>query len=349
MLLLSLLRLPTAAAGDEWGLDRLESSTPASAQSVLGDAQVENSTDEGLWERIGRSAFEYFVRAMRPALSASFLMLTVVLLCSLCEAADGSGRAGQYVMLAGVAAIGTTGLADVNSYMTTAASTLQELSDYTRVLLPTLSAVSAAAGSVSAAAGKCAATALFMDLLMSAAQGVVMPLICGFAALSLGSAAFGDAALNAAAGLMRRLCTLTLTALCTAFTLWLSLISIVSGSADAALTRAAKTGLAAIPVVGRVISDAAAALSAAAAGIRGMAGVFGLAVTLLICLAPLAELTARYVLFKLTAALCGCVAEGRFAALLNAVGSCYGMLLALCGAGAAIVFVSLFSLMRAVL
>ena len=274
-------------------------------------------------------------------------MMAVVLICSMAEAADSSGRSAAYVLLAGVAAIGAAALSDVDSYMSAALEAMETLSDYSRVLLPVLAATAAASGAVGTAAASSAATAVFMDMLLHLSVRLLIPVICGYAALAIANAAVGNGALKTAAKLMKSGCTLLLGGLTTAFALWLSVSGVVSGSADASAARLTKTVLStALPVVGRILSDASGALAAAAGSLRGLCGSFGLLAVLCICLSPVLELGIRYLLYKLCAALCACISGGRLAELLDNLGSCFGMLLAMTGSGAVFMYISIFSFMR---
>jgi len=341
-----LLTLPAAAA-DDIDVDSLTDKLPASAQQYLGNAGPEDLGDEALLPRIGRQAAEHLREALGRSCGTILVMLAVVLICSLSESADSSGRASDYVLLAGVAAIGTAAVADVDSYMAETLRAMETLTDYSRVLMPVLAATAAAAGAVGSAAAKCAATAVFMDMLLQLTTGLLIPVVCSYAALSIANAALGSGALKTAARLMKSACTFLMGAMTTAFALWISVSGVITGSADAAATRLTKTVLStALPVVGRILSDASGALAAAAASLRGMCGGFGLLAVLCICLSPLLELGLRYILYKLCAAVCASLTGGRLAELLDHMGSCFGMLLGMTGAGAVFMYISVFSFMR---
>ena len=56
----------------------------------------------------------------------------------------------------------------------------------------------------------------------------------------------------------------------------------------------------------------------------------------------------RYLVYKLAAAVCSCVADKRMGELIGDLGTCFSLVLALNGTGGLILFVSLSSLMRTV-
>lgn len=341
------LILPCRAAEDAFGADSLTEHLPESAREYMGDAEVADAADASLPVRILEKAAGDLIAAARRSCGTVLVMVAVVLICSLSEAADSSGRSASYVLLAGVAAIGAAALSDVDSFMAQALNAMETLSDYSRVLLPVLAATAAATGAVGSAAAVSAATAVFMDVLLHIAVRVIVPAICGYAALSIANAAVGGGALKTAARLMKSICTLLLGALTTVFALWLSVSGVMAGNADAAATRVTKTLLSAtLPVVGRILSDASGALAAAAGSLRGLCGSFGLLAVLCICLSPVLELGLRYLLYKACAAVCGCLTGGRLAELMDNMGSCFGMLLAMTGSGAVFMYVSIFSFLR---
>jgi len=334
-------------AADSFGGSAAAEALPESAREYMGDASLEDIRGEGLVQRVLERFLSKLERAARSTCGTVLVMMAVVLICSMAEAADSSGQAASYVLLAGVAAIGAAALSDVDSYMSAALEAMETLSDYSRVLLPVLAATAAASGAVGTAAASSAATAVFMDVLLHISVRLLIPAICAYAALAIANAAVGNGALKTAAKLMKSGCTLLLGGLTTAFALWLSVSGIVSGSADASAARLTKTVLStALPVVGRILSDASGTLAAAAGSLRSLCGSFGLLAVLCICLSPVVELGLRYLLYKLCAALCACISGGRLAELLDNLGGCFGMLLAMTGSGAVFMYISIFSFMK---
>lgn len=341
-----MLVLPVFAA-DDFGSSAVAEALPESAREYMGNASLAEIGGESLLQRVLENFMEKLERTARSSCGTVLVMMAVVLICSMADAADTSGQAASYVLLAGVAAIGAAALSDVDSYMSAALEAMETLSDYSRVLMPVLAATAAASGAVGTAAASSAATAVFMDVLLHLSVRLLLPLICAYAALSIANAAVGNGALKTAARLMKSGCTLLLGGLTTAFALWLSVSGVVSGSADASAARLTKTVLStALPVVGRILSDASGALAAAAGSLRGLCGSFGLLAVLCICLTPVLELGLRYLLYKLCAALCACISGGRLAELLDNLGGCFGMLLAMTGSGAIFMYISIFSFMR---
>ena len=107
-------------------------------------------------------------------------------------------------------------------------------------------------------------------------------------------------------------------------------------------------GRQAFPVVGSILSDAASTLAAAAGTLKATIGIFGLLAVAAICLPPVLTLGVRFFVYKLTAAVCECVADKRFSELISNLGTAFALLLAINGAGAMMLFLSLYSLIQTV-
>lgn len=343
-----LLSLPVRAEpGELWNTEAIESQLPAGAEEYMAGESILRMNGETL-ERILRKVETRARELWAEEVRFCVLLLSVVLLCSMATA--GGGRARESVILAGIAAVSAAAVTDVNSFMELSAASLEELSGYADILLPVLAAAGSVSGQVSSMAGKCAATAVFMNTLILLSRELISPLICGYAALSIANAAVGNNALKTAAKLTHSGCTLLLGALATAFTLWLSAISLIAGAGGEAAVRITKAVLTnALPVVGKVLSDASGALSAAASAVRGSAGVFGMGVVLCTCLTPCLRLGMRLLVFKFTAAVCQCLCSDRLSSLLDALGECFALQLALLGTAALSLFIAVYSLIKVVL
>ena len=67
-----------------------------------------------------------------------------------------------------------------------------------------------------------------------------------------------------------------------------------------------------------------------------------------ICLTPFLRLALQYLVYKGAAALCATVAQPKLSGLIDAIGSAFGLVLGMTGAGALVLLVSLVSAMKAV-
>lgn len=347
------LAAPSARAAVAVGgldTDALRSALPEEAEEWLGELSPTELPGRDFFSRIPEKLTERVETAAKPVMKTAGIVLLVCVFVSLSRALEINGDGPEYILFAGVAAIGAAAMGDVGSYMARGADLLQSMCDYARVVLPVLSGAAAASGSVSGAAAKYGAAALAMDILLSAARSVAVPCVGGYAALSLADAAVGNDVLRAAKRLLRTMCTTLTTAIAMGFTAALSLTHVVSAASDTLSARLAKTAVStALPVVGGILADAAGSLTAAAGLLRGSVGVFGILAIAGICLSGVIPLLLRYAVYKLAASLCSCVADKRVGELVGDLGVCFGLMLALNGAGALMLFVSFYSLMRTVL
>ncbi len=333
------------AAADTEGL--LEAA-PEAVSDALGELSLDGDLESGL-ERLLDYGADKLRQAAAQAAGSAARLVAIALLTSLAGTLA-QGIAPRYVRLAGVLAATVAVVGDMNGFAQLGAETLHSLSDFSKALLPSMAAATAAMGSATAAAARCAATALFVDLLITAADRLVLPMLQLCLAVGVAEAALGeDGFPKGVTGVLKWLCTALLTALVLGFTGYLAVTGAVAGTADAVATRVAKTTIStALPVVGGILSDAAGALVAGAGLLRSGVGVFGLLAVAAICLAPVLRLGLQYLLLKLAGGLCAVAGSEDVGRLASGFGSVCGMLLGLVGAGAAMLFVSLIMGLQAV-
>ncbi len=286
----------------------------------------------------------------RTSLATAMKLVVVVLLCSLAESAKaGEGDGFQAVTIAGVLAITALTMTDMAAMIGLGRDTLGKMEGFSSLLLPVMAVLTAAAGSVSAAAARQGATVLFSQLLITAMDRLLVPLVYAFVAVSCAHAAVGNPGLQKVAGLLKSTVTFLLTALLLAFVGYLTASGAIAGSVDAAAVKAAKLAISrAIPVVGGILADASESVLAGAGALRGTVGLVGLLVVLAVCITPFLRLAIQYLVYKIAAALCATVAQPKLSGLIDAIGSAFGLVLGMTGAAALVLLVSLVSAMSAV-
>ncbi len=335
---------------DQIDTGSLIDSLPEGVDSIFEDYKPTQLPDEDILDRMLSRAGEALRETAAPVTKTAGVFITVCLFISLADTLKLGDAAPRFILFAGVAAIGTTALSDLDSYLQMGIDSLHTVADYAKQLLPVLSSAAALTGTVGSAAAKYAATSLFMSVFLDIADQVVVPCVCAYAALAVADAAVGNNTLKTAKKLLKNISTILLTCICMAFTAYLGLTGVVTEAADAVAARAAKTAISgALPVVGGVLADAAGTLAAAAGALRGSIGIFGLLAVCGMCLTPFAALGMRYAAYKLSAAFCSCISDKRLTVLVEDLGSCFGIVLALNGAGALMLFISVYSLIRTVM
>ncbi len=281
----------------------------------------------------------------RASLSTALKLIAVVLLCSLVHCARPEGDGGlQAVTIAGVLAITALTMTDMAAMIGLGRDTIGRMEGFSSLLLPVMAVLTAAAGNITGAAVRQGATVLFSQLLIAAMDRLLIPLVYAYVALSCAHAAVGGPGLKRVAGLVKGTVTFLLTALLLAFVGYLTASGAIAGSVDAAAVKTAKMAISrAIPVVGGILADASESVLAGAGALKGTVGAAGLVVVLAICLAPFLRLALQYLVYKGAAALCAMVAQPALSGLIDAIGSAFGLVLGMTGAGALVLLVSLVS------
>ena len=279
-------------------------------------------------------------------------LLAVVLVCGLAQSAalPGQQEGVQAAELAGALAITALTMTDVAAMIGLGRETLRRMDDFAQALLPVMAALTAATGRVSGAAVGQGVTVLFSQLLLDAMDGLLIPLIDGYVAVSCAWAAVDSPGLKKLGELMKGAAALILTGLLLAFVGYLTASGAIAGSADAAAVKTAKLAISrAIPVVGGILADASETVLAGAGVLRGTVGAVGMLTVLAICLTPFLHLGLHYLLYKGAAVLCAVVLPSRLTGLIEAIGGAFGLVMGMTGAAALVLLISLASSLTAVL
>ena len=326
-------------------IERVEDGLQAEERSVSGELRIDGTYDaQGalgrLWERVLSSAREQ----LKSEIRFSSVLISIALLCSLASALSPGGRIAELIELAACCG-GTILLAGgLESEIGQATESLQRLSDYAKVSLPAFFTTVAACGAAVSASVKYAAACFVMDLFMTLSQRLILPLIYAYLAVTVSGSLFENSILTAAARIIKWCAITAMTGVTSVFCLYISLSGLISGSADAAAVKAAKTVVAAgLPVVGRILSDSASSILAASAVIKNSAGVFCLIAVCAICAGPFAVLAVKVLIYKACSALAELSCGGRFAKLLSGIGGVFAMLLGMVGSYGVMLFLSFMS------
>ena len=340
VLLLPLLLLLTAAAR--------AAEVPAALRDALPEGLAEAAESGGVlaggaaWLReTARASLDGLLRG--AARNAALLTLAALL----CGAAEGlSGGAGEeaarYVPFCGVLALSAIAAGDLRALLGLGARTVEELGTLAKLLLPSMAASMAAGGMVSSAGIWQVTTLWVCDLLSDAVARLLLPLVyCQLAAAAAG-AALGEESLDRLAVWIKRLVSGALVAVMAAFTGYLSIAGVLSGSADRTAVRVAKAALSGgVPVVGGVLSDAAESVLAAAGTLRGTVGALSVLAILAACLTPLLRLGVQYALYQLAAFAAGIAGPKALGKYLERLGDAFALVFAMTASCAAVLLVAL--------
>ena len=251
---------------------------PREARDTVKGTALSPETEEtleNLWEQTLEAAGLYG----RNALSGAGAILAIAFLCTAASSAFGmdKGKTPDYTVMAGALGIMAVSAGSMHTFLEEAKTVVETLGVFSKTLLPALAAAAAASGMPAFGTAGYAVTAFFMDVLVTVAEHAAVPLVYGFAALSFGAAALDNEGLRAGAKLMRTVVIGFLTVLMLTFTVFLTTAGAITGTADATATKLTKTAISTVlPVVGGIVSDAAAAVVNGAGMMKNSVGLFGL-------------------------------------------------------------------------
>lgn len=335
---LSMLVFPVSA------MDITTPEAPESAQQWMPEST--QSFGEGLWELV-KSALPILQPAIAEAAKVCLYVIAVVLLVSLIESMPGNTK--TVTALVGAVTIGLLLLQSSNSMVQLGVQTVQELSEYGKLLLPVMTSAMAAQGGTTTSAALYAGTALFDSILCSVISKLIVPMIYLFLCLAVANSAIGEDILKKMRDFLKWLMTWCLKIVLYIFTGYMSITGVVSGSTDAAAVKAAKLTISGVvPVVGNILSDASEAVLVGAGVMKSAAGVYGLLALLAVCIEPFLRIGVQYLLLKMTAAVCGVFGSKQCTALINDFSAAMGLLLAMTGAVCLLQLISTVCFMKGV-
>lgn len=344
---LAALCIETAAA-DSLIPPEVSEAVPPEAAQLMED--VGEEPEQSLWQGLRglwTAAQDYAAQALHQRLSGAVILLGVVLLCSVAEsffAAAEQPSVPKYVPMAGAMAITLTAAGDFRQLMGLGVETLEELDVFAKALLPTLAAAVAASGGMVSAGSRQVATVFFTNLLLSVIRKVLLPLLYGCIVAAAADAMIPGHSLRKIGAGIRKGVTWALTSVMLLFTGFLTLTGAASSAADALTMQMTRSAIsAAVPVVGSIISGAAGTVLAGAGMLKSAVGVFGMLAVLAICLTPFLTMAVQYLLYKLAAFLAGTMTDGSLEALIDALGSAFGLMLGMTGSCALLLLISITS------
>lgn len=343
-MIIAMLLLSTVCTAEGLNVD-----LPDSAAQYIDDDWTADSDADSVLEKLKDDLLEKLSELISPCIKKAVSLALTCALCSLVSVFAERELEGV-ICLCGCAAVVSICVSDMDSYIRMGEEAINDISVFSKAILPTLCTAGVTAGTAGASAAKYAASALFIDIFVTLAQNVIMPLILLFLASSIAAAAFKNKSLASMSRLLKWVCTSLMTILTLAFTVYISVSSAVSSSGDALASKVAKTAIStALPVVGGIISDAAASVVAGAAILKNSVGVLGMLAVLGICLVPFATLGLNYLLLKAASAV-GSALEGCAgpASAASGCASAVGMILGLVGSGGIMMFISILSFVKAV-
>ena len=337
-LFISILVVPVCA------LDYTAPSVPESGEELM-PAEIE-TFGQGLW-KVVLSALDKLQPSIVNACRTCVSLIAVVLLVSVVQGISEKNKG----VLELVATLGIAGvlLYQTGSLIQLSAQTVTELSEYGKLLLPVMTAALAAQGGATTSAALYGGTAAFNALLCSTVSRLLVPLCYGYMILSVATGAIGNELLQKLRDLVKWLVTWVLKIVLYAFTGYMGITGVVSGTTDAAALKVTKMAISGmVPVVGGLMADASESVLISAGVLKNAAGIYGIIALIAVWIAPFLEVGVQYLLLKGTGALCAALGSKRPADLIHDFSSALGLLLAMTGAVCILLLISTVCFMKGV-
>lgn len=335
--------------------------TPASLPPELRQAAPEaaglisENPEEGFGLRAGIQALlkealedgkSFVIAGLR---SAAAIMAGVILL-GVAESAVPTGKEmiGRYSSAIGALWITAMAAGDLNALIGLGRETITEISLLGKALLPALAAAEAASGGVTAASVRQVAAVFFAGVLLSVIEKFLLPAVYLYIGTAAAGAVVEGEALERIGELLKKAIGWVLSGLLVLFVTYLTVSGAVAGAADAQAVKLAKSAVsAAVPVVGGILSDAAESVLAGAGLLHGMVGAAGTLALLGVCLTPFLHLGCQYLFYQAASLVSAAAGPKKLTRLIAMLGDAFALVLAMTGASAVLLLVSLLSSMMA--
>lgn len=320
----------------------LRSAVAGEAQPYLADTDGQDVADSfaRLLRNAAPDAKSAWAKAAGSLGTAAGIMILTAAARGFSEAAGGA--ANDAVDMAGALGISAVLLRDFSGVLSLCRSALDGISVFSATLQPVLAAALSMGGSAVTATTLQVASMFAFDLVLRLIEGLLVPAVCVYLAVTVVDAAAGNGVLRGLAEGIGSLSAGALKLILTLFTAYLAVAGGVSGNVDRVALKTAKFAVSgAVPVVGGVMSDAAETVLSGAMLLRGSVGIFGMICVTAICLAPFVRAGACYLCFKAGAALLAPLCPDSLRRLLSGIGTGFGLLLGMLSAACTILYLEL--------
>ena len=291
------------------------------------------------------------ISKLRPsvlgAVKMCLSMVSISLLISLVS--HFNAKSNFVCQLVGAISVGTLMISPMNAMMTLATHTIEEMTQYSKLLLPVMTAAMAAQGSVTTSCGLYMGTAFVNSILSSLINKILVPMILIFICLSIANCATSENVLKKLCDFVKWAMTWILKILLYVFTGYMSITGVISGATDASAMKATKLAISGcVPVVGGVLSDASESILISATLMKNTAGIYGILALIAICVVPFLRIAVQYLMLKLTSAVCAVNGAKKINVLIESFSTAMGFMLAMTGVICILQLISTICFMKGV-
>ena len=302
------------------------------------------SFGQALWFII-KQAGQQFLPEMTQAFSLCLSIVAAMLLVRLADSFPGASA--QVVHLVSTVFMGILLLKPSNTMIQLGTKTVEELSEYGKLLIPVLTGALAAQGGVTSSTALYAGTVFFVSVLSTVIAKLIVPMIYIYVCLSLANSAIGDELLLNLRNFVKWLSTWSLKIILYVFTGFLGITGVVSGAADASAIKALKLTVSGmVPVVGGIISDASETILVSASIMKSAAGVYGILAIIAVFVGPFLKIGAQYLMLKITGSICVMFSNKRESELIKDFSTGMAMVLGMIGTIGLLLLISVVCFMK---
>lgn len=283
-------------------------------------------------------------KAFHAALRSLTRVMMVVVLCG-CAAGFHTAAGGATpaaINMAGALGVTAVLLGDMRGLLALCSGTLEQVSVFSKTMLPVMAAAISLTGAPTTATVMQAATMFAFDLLVRFITAVLVPAVCAYIVLITVNAAMGNDMLERLAAFVKWATTTSLKLILTLFIAYITISGSLGGSVDGIAVKAAKFAVSgSVPVVGGIISDAAETMLSGALLLKNTVGIFGMVCIAAICIVPFFKVGISYLLFKAGSAALSPVCSASLSKLIGGISDSFGLLLGMLGTCSAVLFFEL--------
>lgn len=214
-------------AAEEAGAYSLEEQLTDGEKEISGKLSFDGSYDAGgAIARVWKSFLNKVVYELKDNLSFGASLITIALLCALGGSLCSSKGISEYIEIAGCCGAAMIMLKGVDGIVSQTVESMFRLSDYSKAALPVIFTAAAAGGALTSAGAKFAAVSLALDVLMSTAQKLVVPLVYAYLAVTVANGVFPNSLMAAAARFTKWAATIIMTGMTISFTAYISMTAL---------------------------------------------------------------------------------------------------------------------------
>ena len=292
-----------------------------------------------------KSALKTLKPEIAEAAKVCLGILSTVFLVSLVRSIDHSDV--KVSTLIATTIIGTMMLSSANTMTQLGSTSVMEMSDYGKLILPVMTAALAAQGRINASTAIYTGTVIFSSVLTTMIAKVLLPMLQLYFCCAIAHSAIREGILKRITAFIKWVYTWGLKIILYVFMGYMTISGVISGTVDATAVKAAKITISgAVPVVGGILADASETILLSAGLIKNSAGTYGLLAFAAILIGPFMKIGVRYLMVKITAAISEVFGVPELSGLINDYSSGMGFLLAMMGSVCLLLMVSLVCFMK---